>query len=94
VAAGGDQIGWGTDRNREGAEKRAMSECGLTGAKGCAIQTWVYSAPNSSANARDGAASVCAAAPEGCRLGRDCLQRGGYGRGMVAGQKRSRRRGA
>ncbi len=50
LAAGGDRIGWGIDRTREGAEKRAMSECTLAGAKGCAIQTWVCSAPNSSAN--------------------------------------------
>jgi hypothetical protein len=50
LAAGGDHIGWGTDRTREGAEKRALSECGLTGAKGCAIQRWVCSAPNSSSN--------------------------------------------
>jgi hypothetical protein len=50
LAAGGDHIGWGTDHTREGAEKRAMSECTLTGAKGCAIQTWVCSAPNSSTN--------------------------------------------
>jgi hypothetical protein len=50
LAAGGDRIGWGTDRTREAAEKRAMAECTLTGAKGCAVQTWVCSAPNSSPN--------------------------------------------
>jgi HAMP domain-containing protein len=79
LAAGGDHIGWGTDRTREGAEKRALSECGLTGAKGCAIQTWVCSAPNASRNSG-------AAGTEGYRVGRDCLQRGGHGRRMVAGQ--------
>jgi hypothetical protein len=50
LAAGGDHVGWGTDRTREAAEKRALSECSLTGAKGCAIQTWVCSAPNAAAN--------------------------------------------
>jgi len=50
LAAGGEHIGWGTGHTREGAEKRALSECTLTGAKGCAVQTWVCSAPNSSAN--------------------------------------------
>jgi len=50
LAAGGDHIGRGTDRTREGAEKRALSDCALTGANGCAVQTWVCSAPNSSSN--------------------------------------------
>ena len=50
LAAGGDCVGWGTDHTREAAEKRALSECALTGAKGCAIQTWVCSAPNAAAN--------------------------------------------
>jgi len=50
LAAGGEHIGWGTDHTREAAEKRALSECSRTGAKGCAIQTWVCSAPNSSGN--------------------------------------------
>jgi hypothetical protein len=48
LAAGRDHIG--TDRSREAAEKRALAECAATGAKGCAIQTWVCSAPNASAN--------------------------------------------
>ena len=50
LAAGGDHIGLGTDHTRETAEKRALSECSRTGAKGCAVQTWVCSAPNAAAN--------------------------------------------
>jgi hypothetical protein len=50
LAAGGDRIGWGTERTREAAEKRALSQCALTGANGCAVQTWVCSAPNAAAN--------------------------------------------
>jgi hypothetical protein len=50
LAAGGGHIGSGTGRTREGAQKSALSQCALTGAKGCAVQTWVCSAPNSSAN--------------------------------------------
>jgi hypothetical protein len=63
LAAGGDHIGWGTDRTREGAEKGALSQCALTGAKGCAVQTWVCSAPNSSANGGTAPPPVAPAPP-------------------------------
>ena len=69
LAAGGDHIGWGADHTRAGAEKRALSECGLTGAKGCAVQTWVCSAPSSSANGGTAPAPSAPPAPKAVAWG-------------------------
>ena len=69
LAAGGEHVGWGIDRTRDSAEKRAMSECALTGAKGCAIQTWVCSAPNSSSNGGTAPAPAPRPAPKAVAWG-------------------------
>ena len=63
LAAGSGHVGWGIDHTREAAEKRALSECAQTGARDCAIQTWVCSAPNAAGNGGTTPAPAPAPAP-------------------------------
>jgi hypothetical protein len=86
LAAGGDRIGWGTDHNREGAEKRALSECALTGAQGCAIQTWVCSRPNASANGGTARPPSPPPAPKAVAWGAIAYSAGDMGAGWSQGK--------
>jgi hypothetical protein len=86
LAAGGEHIGWGIDRSREAAEKRALSECALTGAKGCEIQTWVCSAPNASPNGGTTAPPSAPPAPKAVAWGAIAYSAADMGAGWSQGK--------
>lgn len=87
LAAGGDHVGWGTDRTRAGAEKRALSECSFTGVQGCAIQTWVCSAPNAAGGTPPPPpSSAPPAAPKGVAWGAMAYSAADMGAGWSQGK--------
>jgi len=86
LAAGENHIGWGTDRTRDGAEKRALSECQATGAKGCAIQTWVCSAPNAASNGGTAAPPSAPPAPKAIAWGAIAYSAADMGAGWSQGK--------
>ncbi len=54
LAADGDLIGWGTAATKAAAQQQALAQCFKSGAKHCAVQAWVCSAPMASSAAPPG----------------------------------------